>query len=170
MEENMKLLEITLEDLVSSFTYDSGGLSKEYLHLETGEIVHITEDVAQAVEIGADYDAFQDWEKDLVPDARDVLILNPDNYIFIPNIERDYIHDTMIAFAKEEVNNEIIKEKLLNALNENRPSGTFKEVLHNYTEALDQWYAYEEESYEKYVLNWLKTNKIQINERAAESF
>lgn len=159
----MKKLKINLDDLMSSFTFNSDGLSKEYLSLESGEIIHIPNEVARVVEDEKDPNILPQWELDLVPEAELVLIEEPDNYIEIPVIESSYFYNVMQEFAENEVKDENISDKLIRALNGSRPMGRFKDVLHNYEAELEQWYAYEDQKTKEYVLEWLSDNEIEVD-------
>lgn len=160
----MKKVKINLDDLVSSFTFDSEGLSTEYLNIETGEIVHIPEEVARAVEDELDIEELEDWQKEIVADAEAILIEMDDNYLPIKPIESSYFHNAMVDFVCEKVKDSKVSEKLNNALSESHPMRKFKDVLHNYPDELELWYQYEDKKSKDYVLDWLQRHDIIVVE------
>ena len=124
----MKKLKINLEDLVSSFTFDSEDLAEEYFDTFTGEIINIPSTVMEAAE-GGEEDDLDDWEKELLEEAIAILEDEEERYLITPTIESSYFYDAMVDFTNKKVENDEIRAKLNSALNERQPMRSWKTII-----------------------------------------
>lgn len=159
---NMKKLNIDLELLFQSLSFDDDTLGSEYLDTETGDIMNIPYEVTKVVKGEIDEEALADWQKELLKDAYTIEEDSEDRYIMIPNIDDSFFYDAMVQFSEYEVESEILGEKLLDALNGRNPMRNFKNVICQYPEELDKWYAYEDQKAKEYVIDWLRGEGIEL--------
>jgi hypothetical protein len=158
----MKKLRFNLEDLVSSFTFDSEGLAKEYFDTFTGEVINIPDEVMRAAEGDMEEEELADWQRELLAEAEAILEDEENRYLVIPKIKSSYVYDAMVEFAGQLPGESKLKEKLEAAFNGKHPMRDFKDELHNYPEELEQWYEYEDNKAKDYVLQWLDGHNIEV--------
>ncbi len=157
----MKTLDIDLDLLIQSFSFNEDDLGKEYLDTQTGDIINIPCEVNKVVCGNKEEEDLEEWERSLLEDACNIKENKEDRYIVIPCIKDAYFHNVMVDFAKEKVSSEELKEKLLDALNNGQSIRNFKNIIYQYEEELDNWQDYEYEKLKEYVVIWL--NNIGIN-------
>ncbi|WML33031.1 UPF0158 family protein [Clostridium sp. OS1-26] len=158
----MKKLNIDLELLVQSFSFNEDDLAKEYLDTYTGEIINIPSELEKVVQGEQSEDELEEWQRELLKDAYAVKNDEEERYILIPNTDETYNNNIMVSFTNEIVCSENLRDKLLNALNSNQPMRNFKNILFEHEEELVKWEAYEEEKAEEYATNWLKELGIEL--------
>lgn len=158
----MKKLKIDLELLYQSFVFENEDLCKEYLDTDTGDIINIPEEIIKVIEEEAEEKDLEDWQKGLLGEASAVAADNKERYILIPHINASYLDGAIESFIEEKITDESLKSKLTSTLNEEDPMRSFKNVLCDYPEELEQWYDYEEQKGKEYVIDWLRERKIQI--------
>lgn len=158
----MKTLNIDLDLLVQSFSFNEDDLGKEYLDTDTGDIINIPCEVNNVVQGNKNEEALEEWERSLLEDAYAIKEDREKRYIMIPCIEESYFHNVMVDFSKEKVNSEVLKKRLLDALNNSQSIRNFKNIIYQYQEELDKWQDYEDEKLKEYVVNWLKNRGISL--------
>ncbi|MBC2581460.1 UPF0158 family protein [Clostridium sp. DJ247] len=158
----MKKLNIDLELLVQSFSFNDYDLGKEYLDTHTGDIINIPSELNGVVQGENGEEDLESWQKDLLKDAYSINNDTDQRYIIIPNIEESYFHDVMVNFSKEEISSEYLKEELLNALESSQPTRNFKNIIFSYEEETDKWQDYEDEKAKEYAVNWLSNIGIEV--------
>jgi hypothetical protein len=158
----MAKIKVDLEELMLSFGFDDEELAKEYFDRETGEIINIPNEVMRVFEGKLRKEELDDWQRELLEDTQLVLGDCENRYLSIPNVKDSYFYNAMLQFTEEAVNDLSIKERLMRALNSNRPMPEFKSALISYPEEQEQWYEYEDKKIKEYVIQWLKENKIEF--------
>ncbi|MFL0267382.1 UPF0158 family protein [Candidatus Clostridium radicumherbarum] len=158
----MKKLKIDLELLYQSFMFENEDLCKEYLDTNTGEIINIPEEIFKVTSGKADEKDLDDWQMELLEEAYAVAEDKMGRYILIQNIDISYLNGAIENFVEHNIASEDLKNKLLNVLYEENPLRSFKNVLSDYPEEIDQWYDYEEQKGKEYVIDWLRERNIQI--------
>lgn len=158
----MKKLKIDLELLYQSFMFENEDLCKEYLDTDTGDIINIPEEIVRVTAGEADEEALDDWHKELLEEAYAVAADEKGRYILIQNINPSYLNGAIESFIEHNIDLKSLKNKLESTLNGENPMRDFKNVLCDYPEELEQWYAYEEQKGKEYVIDWLRERKIQI--------
>lgn len=158
----MKKLNIDLELLVQSFSFNEDDLAKEYLDTYTGEIINIPSELEKVVQGEQDEEELEEWQRELLEDAYAVKNDDKERYILIPNTDDVYTYDTMVSFVKEKIYSENLRDMLLNALSSNQPMRNFKNILFEHEKELVKWEAYEEEKAEEYAINWLRELDIEL--------
>lgn len=158
----MKKLNIDLELLTQSFSFNEDSLGKEYLDTHTGEIINIPSQLNSILEGQGVEDELEDWQKELLKDAYAIKADKEGRYIIIPSIEDGYYHNTMKNFAIEKVCSHGLRERLLGALNSSQPTVNFKSIIFGIEEELDNWQDYEEEKAKEYAIKWLEKRGIKL--------
>ena len=158
----MKKLNIDLELLVQSFSFNEDDLAKEYLDTYTGDIINIPSELERVVQGEQSEGELEDWQRELLEDAYAVKNDDKERYILIPNTDDAYTYDTMVSFVKEKIYSENLRDMLLNALNGNQPMRNFKNILFEHEEELVKWEVYEEEKAEEYAINWLRKLDLEL--------
>ena len=124
-----------------------------YLDVETGKTIIIPCELMDRDLDDEDLSFLSDWEKDLVPIAREVEAEN-ERYQTIPRIDSGEAYDDMASFA-ETVTDQNLREQLRLALDGWGAFRRFKNVLHNRPDEADRWYAYQEAAMAKRASEWL---------------
>jgi hypothetical protein len=158
----MTKVKIDLEELVLSFGFDDEELATEYFSRKTGEIINIPRNVMKAAEGDLDEAELDEWERELISDAEAILEDLDDNYLVIPSIADSFFYNAMSNFTEEAVIDDKMKEKLGRALNSSHPMREFKRAVSNNSQVQDLWYEYEDRKSKEYVIEWLKSNKIDF--------
>lgn len=158
----MKKLNIDLELLVQSFSFNEYDLGKEYLDTHTGDIVNIPSELNSVVLGEKEEEDLESWQKDLLKEAYAINNDIEQRYILISNIEESYFHDIMIKYSREEVFSECLRDKLLDALESNQPARNFKNIIFSHEEEADKWHDYEDEKAKEYAVNWLSEIGIEV--------
>jgi hypothetical protein len=160
--DKMKKLNIDLDLLFQSFSFEDDGLCKEYLDTETGDIINISNEVSKVIDGQAAEESLEDWEKEILRDAYAVSEDKSNRYILIPKIEASYFEAFIEEFIKERITSELLQRRLQKALSEVNTMRNFKNVLSDYPEELDLWYDFEEEKGKEYVEEWLMERGIEV--------
>lgn len=158
----MKKLNIDLELLVQSFSFNEDDLAKEYLDTYTGEIINIPSELDKIVQGEQDEEELEEWQRELLEDAYAIKNDDKERYALIPNTDDTYTYDIMVSFVKEKIYSENLRDMLLNALNTSQPVRNFKNILFEHEEELVKWETYEEEKAEEYAINWLRTLGLEL--------
>lgn len=158
----MKKLNIDLELLVQSFSFNEDDLAKEYLDTYTGDIINIPSELDKVVQGEQNEEELEQWQRELLKDAYAVKNDEEERYILIPNTDETYNNNIMVSFTKEIVCSENLRDMLLNALSSNQPERNFKNILFEHEEELVKWEAYEEKKAEEYATNWLRELDIEL--------
>lgn len=155
-------LDIDLDLLVQSFSFNEDDLGKEYLDTHTGDIINIPSDLKSVVEGKKDESELDDWQKELLEETYAIENDKEDRYIIVPNIEESYFYDVMINYSNEKVSSVDLRAKLIKALNLSGSIRDFKSILFKYPENLEDWQEYEEEKLKEYAIKWLNGRGIEL--------
>lgn len=158
----MKKLKVDMESLLESFSLESMELFKEYLDVQTGDVINIPTEALNVAMGKAEIETLDDWMRDLVSEAERVNKDIEHRYIAIPMVETKFIHSLMTDFTNEIVRNDKLEDELRYALNTNNPIKSFKDALRRFESELDHWYKYEEEKTKEYITKWLKEKQIEV--------
>lgn len=161
--DRMKKLNIDLDLLFQSFSFEDEGLCKEYLDTDTGELLNISSEVSRVINGQASEESLEDWEKEILKDAYAVAEDNSNRYILIPKIKSSYFETFIEEFINVRVSSELLQRRLRKALGEINIMRNFKNVLSDYPEELDIWYDFEEEKGKEYVVDWLRERGIVVS-------
>ncbi|MEO8414575.1 MAG: UPF0158 family protein [Ginsengibacter sp.] len=124
-----------------------------FYHKQTGELIFVPDTDRHS---GMDTDA---WQDDL-----DKLDVNFFDYHKIEAMEASDSFRVMADFT-EQLTDSKLQDKLVNALNKNRPFREFKFVIDNSGEQRQRWFDFKNERYIEWTEEQLKTqNKIDEQE------
>jgi len=155
-------LNIDLDLLVQSFSFNEDELGKEYLDTHTGDIINIPSELKTVVEGNKVESELDDWQKELLEDAYAIIKDKGNRYIIVPNIEDSYFYNIMVNFSNEKVSSVDLRAKLIKTLNLSQSKRDFKNILFKYPQNLDDWQEYEEKKLREYAINWLKGRGIEL--------
>jgi hypothetical protein len=79
---------------------------------------------------------------DLWEEQKQELETNSKNYFEIEKWDTTFSFDLMSSFAENIVENEFLKEKLLNILKKSKPFRNFKNLIDNEEEYREKWFEY----------------------------
>jgi len=133
-----------------------------YLDKETGEVIFLPVEVSRYVE-GEDENLrgeLLDWQKKDIKVAQDILFINPDRYINIPEGAPCNGYDLMVKFA-ETIDDELLREKLSIALDGRGAFRRFKNVIADYPDYREKWFMFRDERTNKKVIEWLNSMGIE---------
>ena len=133
-----------------------------YLDKETGEVIFLPVEVSRYVE-GEDENLrgeLLDWQKKDIKVAQDILFINPDRYINIPEGAPCNGYDLMVEFA-ETIEDELLREKLSIALDGRGAFRRFKNVIADYPDYREKWFIFRDERINKKVIEWLNSMGIE---------
>ncbi|KZL92183.1 UPF0158 family protein [Clostridium magnum] len=155
-------LNIDLDLLMQSFSFNEDNLGKEYLDTHTGDIINIPAELKNVVEGESDESELEDWQKELLGDAYAIAKDESNRYIIISNIEDSYFYNLMVNFSNEKVSSADLRAELIKSLNINKSIRDFKNILFRYPQNLDAWQEYEEAKLREYTINWLRDRGIEL--------
>lgn len=155
-------LNIDLELLIQSFSFNEDDLGKEYLDVYTGDIINIPSEVKQVVEGRNPESDLDDWQKELLDEAYTISKDESNRYIIIPSIEDSFLYNVMLNFSNEKISSSDLRGELIKSLNVSKSIRDFKNILFKHPQNLDDWHEYEEEKLREYATNWLIGRGIEL--------
>jgi hypothetical protein len=172
----MKRLKIDISELEMAFDNREGGLMEfaYYLDLETGEVYLTThEDRAAAEELseiaeqeGIDFEravAQSDLDDESKEGALVAARVEERLGVSIVDVPSDDSSDAFrdMADFTETVSNSRLRERLLDALNRNRPFRRFKDALSASESETNRWYAFSAERVRERIKDWLAEYEVE---------
>jgi hypothetical protein len=149
----MPKLQIEAPSLLEAF--DRGDLEiSYYLDVQTGAVIPVFGDI-------------DDEEDELRPAVEE----DPERYRYIDPVGSHESYRWMERFAHS-VEDAEVSERLLDALDRQRPFRRFKDVLLSYPEVREAWFRYQEEHLRAYAEEWLMVEEIEaelVEPRPVES-
>ena len=158
----MKKLKVDLE-MVANAMEDVARVDMEYyLDKETGEVIFLPVEISRYVEEEDENlrGELLDWQKKDIKVAQDILFINPDRYINIPEGAPCNGYDLMVKFA-ETIDDELLREKLSIALDGRGAFRRFKNVIADYPDYREKWFIFRDERTNKKVIEWLNSMGIE---------
>lgn len=165
-------LKVDLSELEGAF--ELHGAMGNYLDLETGHVVTVTDEISRELESITEEldeldkpleDALRDrnmpeWWREALLEADLVDREFGDRFIRIPTIESHDAFDDMVQFTSTASNGRA-RRALEDALSRNRPFRRFKDALHGYPDIQERWYAFSADAMRRRVLEWLADEGIE---------
>jgi hypothetical protein len=149
-------LAVDMRELTSTFDYSEG--ITFYLDLETGAVLHITDDVLFGLE-----DALldeDDWRHEAAPDALRIQDGLGTRYLEVPQVDSFTGYNDMVEFIAD-VEDEHLRELLDIAVRGKGAFRRFKDVLYGYPETRQQWFEFKDEQMRQRVVRWLAAHDIE---------
>ena len=140
----MKKIETNFQELKDAFEsrFDEAGF---FLDIQTGEIIFIVDD---------DF-ADNKYDKDEIYD-------NSDRYYEIGPIDSADSYKIMEDFISE-VDDEKIKNELINSINKRKPFRNFKDNLKKYPDIEKKYFQFFDIKLEEEVRDWIKNNNLNLD-------
>jgi hypothetical protein len=159
----LNLVQINMEALIETITLEDDNLGKSFLDTYTGEVIYIPTEVSLALENGTlKEDTFDEWLKEFVSVAILISEDEVNRYLSTPLIDEDFYISSMKEYVNSIINNSDLKLELDKALNSEEPIKSFKHVLMDKQDEIDEWYKYEDKCIDEFVRAWLKSNSIEL--------
>jgi len=169
----LKLIEVNIEALIETISFEDDNLGKSFLDTVTGEVLYIPTEVSTSLENGTlKDDTFDNWLKEF---ARIAMLISEDEvnrYLSTPHIDEEFYIKSMKKYADTISDNTDLKLELINALKNEEPIKKFKHILMDRENAADEggsdscatseWYKYEDLCIDEFIRAWLKSNDIEI--------
>lgn len=159
----LKTLDVDIKALIETISHEDDNLGKSYLDTITGEVIYIPTEVSLALEKGTlKEETFDSWLKEFVNVAILISEDEVNRYISTPLIDETFYIGVMKEYVNSMVDNSDLKQELHKVLNNKEPVKKFKQVLMDVENKSEEWYKYEDNCISEFVINWLKSNKIEI--------
>lgn len=159
----MNIVDIDMEALIETISHEDDNLGKSFLDTYTGEVIYVPTEVSLALEKGTLKDnTFDYWLKEFVSVAILISEDTVNRYLGTPLIDEDFYISTMKKYVNSIISNIDLKQELQKALNSKEPIKKFKHVLMDKQNKTEEWYKYEDNCINEFVIVWLKSNGIEI--------
>lgn len=145
----MKKVKISLSDLINVFDSD-GPEERQYLDSETGEIIRIFDEALSGID-----DTKLEEKIEAGFNVR---------YFAIPKHDSHEGYRDMADFTRT-IEDKNFQEKLEIALDGSGAFRRFKNVLSNYPQERDRWFAFKNERIKDRVLEWLHDSDLELIEQ-----
>lgn len=157
----MKRLKVDAEDIAMCMEHQRDE-TDFYLDTETGETVAIPGEVVRALEEDELDEDLPAWERDLIPQAKEILQGSP-RYVEIPVRNSHEAYNIMTEFANQ-VTDSKAQSKLFKALKGRGAFGRFKDALFEYPDMREQWFKFKADRDKEEVKDWLESIGIEMEE------
>ena len=173
MSDSKRQVKVDLEDL--KFAFESGFTeARQYLDLETGEVVLIGDETRRQLETlldGMDLDSIEAvdaaihgedapaWQKDALHGAALVVFGDTSRFIAIPEADSRAGYEDMVAFI-DTVSNQHLQELLEVAIQGRGAFRRFKDVLAKHPQERERWFRFHDQRVQQRVLDWLDEEGI----------
>jgi len=159
----LNIVDIDMEALIETISHEDDNLGKSFLDTYTGEVIYVPTEVSLALEKGTLKDnTFDYWLKEFVSVAILISEDTVNRYLGTPLIDEDFYISTMKKYVNSIISNIDLKQELQKALNSKEPIKKFKHVLMDKQNKTEEWYKYEDNCINEFVIVWLKSNGIEI--------
>jgi hypothetical protein len=157
----MRKLKIDWMELEAAFQTSSGGLVEmyHYLDLETGEVVMVTSEVTRYLEEPPDED-LADWMRHELQIAEQVEEGYGTRYIRIPEEDSHEGYRDMERFIST-VRDDRLQDRLWRAIQGRGAFRYFKDVLADYPDERERWFAFKDRRIHERVADWLESEEIE---------
>jgi len=150
---------VKLQDIIDGMEMQMDETS-HYINLKTGEVLFFTQDEMLYAEDDEPPEYLNDWEKEQVKKAGEVLY--SDDYIALPDRFEINEYQMMEHFCNIQ-SNDSLRFHLLNAIQGSGAFGRFKNAIHH--EGIEkQWYRFKADEYKEAAIEWCEENKIKYTE------
>lgn len=152
-----------MEALIESISHEDDNLGKSFLDTYTGEVIYIPTEVSLALESGTlKEETFDNWLKEFVSIAILISEDQVNRYLSTPLIDESFYINAMNKYVNSIVSKSDLKQELHKALNSKEPVKKFKQVLMDKQNETEDWYKYEDNCLNEFVIGWLKLKGIEL--------
>jgi hypothetical protein len=145
-----------MRELTSAFDYSEG--ITFYLDLDTGAVLHITDDTLFALEDTPLDD--DNWQQEAVNEARQIQDGLGTRYLEISQVDSFTGYNDVVEFIAA-VEDEHLRDLLDVAIRGKGAFRRFKDVLYDYSESCQQWFEFKDEQMRQRVMRWLAAHDIE---------
>ena len=149
-------LAVDMRELTFAFDYSEG--ITFYLDLDTGAVLHITDDVLFGLEDALLDD--DDWRHEAAPEAQQIQDGLGTRYLEVPQVDSFTGYNDMVEFIAA-VEGDHLRELLEVAVRGKGAFRRFKDVLYEYPEFRQQWFDFKDEQMRQRVVRWLAAHYIE---------
>jgi len=146
-------------ELDAAFQSGSSWEVRNYLDLETGEVVMITDEVAGYLEELPDYE-LPDWMQEMVKVAEQVEEGYGTRYIRIPEADSHEDYRDMERFIST-VQSDRLRDQLWRAIEGRGAFRYFKDVLYDHPAERERWFAFQGRCIYDSISRWLESEGIE---------
>ena len=154
----MRKLKIDWTELEAAFEMSSWE-THHYLDLETGDVLVVTDEAARHVEKPPDGE-LSEWMQEMVKVARQVEEGYGTRYIGIPKADSHEGYRDMEHFIST-VRDDRLRDQLWRAIQGRGAFRYFKDVLADYPDERERWFAFKERRIHERVVDWLESEEIE---------
>ena len=128
-----------------------------YINKKTGELVTVTEEETNIVDVGGEDDEFiPDWQRETLPKVREVL--ESDDFVALPNKFEIHEYSIMERFCLS-LSDEGLQDEMLHAIRGSGAFRRFKDAIHH-KGIQDDWYRFRDENIKDIAIDFLESEGI----------
>jgi Mn-dependent DtxR family transcriptional regulator len=154
----MRQLKINWTELEAAFQMSSWEMH-HYLDLETGDVLVVTDEAARHVE-GPPDSELSEWMQEMVKVARQVEEGYGTRYIGIPEADSHEGYRDMEHFIST-VRDDRLRDQLWRAIQGRGAFRRFKDVLADYPDERERWFAFKDRCIYEQIVDWLESEEIE---------
>ena len=154
-------IRVKLDDIIEGLEFQSDE-SSSFLNKNTGEVVLMTDYVMQAAEDDEPFEDMEDWERDLVAIAGEILA-ETGQYIPLPSKFDIDDYSIMERFCMS-LDNQEISDILCDLISSSGAFRRFKDAIYKYG-VEDEWYKYRDNAMKEIAIEWCRENNIEFDEQ-----
>ncbi len=151
-------IRVKLDDIIEGLEFQSDE-SSSFLNKKTGEVVLMTDYAMRAAEDDEPLEELEDWERDLVAIAREILA-ETGQYIPLPTKFDIDEYRIMERFCIS-LDNQEISDVLYDLIKGSGAFRRFKDAIYRY-EIEDEWHSYRDNAIKEIAIEWCRENNIEF--------
>ena len=128
-----------------------------YINKKTGELVTVTEEETNIVDVGGEDDEFiPEWQRETLPKVREVL--ESDDFVALPNKFEIHEYSIMERFCLS-LSDEGLQDEMLHAIRGSGAFRRFKDAIHH-KGIQDDWYRFRDQALKRIAIDFLESEGI----------
>jgi hypothetical protein len=151
-------IRVKLDDIIDGMECQSDE-SSSFLNTKTGEVVLMTDYAMRAAEDDEPLEELEDWERDLVAIAREILA-ETGQYIPLPTKYDIDEYSIMERFCLS-LDNQEISDILCDLISGSGAFRRFKDTIYKYG-VEDEWHKYRDNALKEIAIEWCREHNIEF--------
>jgi len=151
-------IRVKLDDIIDGMECQSDE-SSSFLNTKTGEVVLMTDYAMRAAEDDEPLEDLEDWERDLVAIAREILA-ETGEYIPLPTKYDIDEYSIMERFCMS-LDRQEIGDILYDLISGSGAFRRFKDAIYKYG-VEDEWHTYRDNALKEIAIEWCRENNIEF--------
>jgi len=151
-------IRVKLDDIIEGLEFQSDE-SSSFLNKKTGDVILMTDYAMQAAEDDEPLEELEDWERDLVAIAREILA-ETGQYISLPTKFDIDDYSIMERFCMS-LDNQKISDILCDLISGSGAFRRFKDAVYKYG-VEEEWYKYRDNAIKEIAIEWCRENNIEF--------